>query len=99
MTVASDLIELKKMEATTDVDASSLAALSTFGSVFAFAAAAAHAEGRDPADEVELLARHSELSAPEVRTIAASLRQLGFKAPADRLKLIAGKRRHDLRPL
>jgi hypothetical protein len=100
MTVASELIELKKMEAAMpEIDASGLAALPTFAAVFAYIAAAATAEGRDPADDVELLARHGELSPSKARTIAVSLRQLGFKAPADRLRLVAGRRRHGLRPL
>jgi hypothetical protein len=100
MTVSGDLIELKKMEAAMpEIDASGLAALPTFASVFAFIAAAAHAEGRDAAHDVELLARHGELSASEVRRVAVSLRQLGFKAPAERLLMIAGRRRVDLRPL
>lgn len=100
MTVASDLTELEKMEAAmSKVDASGLAALPTFASVFAYIAAAAQAEGRDPAHDVELLARHSNTSAPEARRIAASLRKLGFKAPAERLFMIAGRRPVDLRPL
>ena len=91
MTVASDLAELKQMEAAMDVDATSMAALPTAASVFAFIAAAAQAEGRDPAHDIELLARHGAVSPPEARSIATSLRQLGFKAAADRLRHVAGR--------
>jgi hypothetical protein len=99
MSVADDLIELRKMEAVLpEIDATGLEALPTFASVFAYIAAAAHA-GRNAADDVEVLARFAEMSAPEVRMIAASLRQLGFKTPADRLAEVAGRRKTSLRPL
>jgi hypothetical protein len=99
MSVRSDLTELKMMEAAMEIDASSMAALPTFAAVFAYVAASAKAGGRDPAHDVELLARHGGLSASEARRVAVSLCQLGFKAPADRLFQIAGRRRVDLRPL
>ena len=99
MSVGSDLVEMKRLEAAMDVDASALGALSTIASVFAFIATTAKAEGRDVAHDVELLARHAELSPSEARQVAASLQRLGFRAAAARLKQIAGRRRHDLRPL
>jgi hypothetical protein len=100
MTVASDLAELKRMAAASSPESDgSLAALGTIPSVFAFVAAAAKAEKRDPAHDVELLARHGEMSAPEVRGIATVLRRLGYQSAADRLAEIAGRRRIDLRPL
>jgi hypothetical protein len=56
----------------------------------------------DPAsacDWTEMLVRSVGLDAPTVRTIEATLRRLGFIELADRLRLIAGKRKHHLRPL
>jgi hypothetical protein len=99
MTVASDLIELRRMEAATDVDASALAALPTCVSVFAYIAAAAKAENRDPAHDVELLARHAGMTPNEVRDIATTLRRLGFRSASDRLRHVAGRRYVTLRPL
>jgi hypothetical protein len=98
MSVASDLAELRLLEASAPT-LGDLSDLQTEAEVFAYIAAAALADGRDPAAAVELLARFTQLSATEARAIASSLKRLGFKAPAERLSMIAGRCRHDLRPL
>jgi hypothetical protein len=62
--------------------------------------ACARSEGNSSeADTVELFCRFSNTSAPEAREIAAVLGRLGYREAADRLKQVAGRRRHDLRPL
>ncbi len=100
MTVSNDLAELQKMVAAgTDVDTTGLATLTSVPAVVAYVAASAKADHRDPSDDCETLVRHAQLSPGEVRAIAASLRRLGFKAPAERLFTIAGRRRRDLKPL
>ena len=101
MTIASDLLELRRMEAASSPESDgSLAALETIPAIYAFLATAARSEGNSSeADTVELFARFSNTSAPEAREIAAVLARLGYTEASARLRMIAGKRKHDLRPL
>jgi hypothetical protein len=97
---AATLTELLRLEATIAPDSGSdLSALESTAEVIAWLITCARQDGDDEGDTVELFARHSGATATEVRDIAATLRKLGYVVAADRLKLIAGRRRHDLRPL
>ena len=95
----SDLDELKRLEATTPGGGSDLSALETIAAVFGFLIANARVDGGDGADECELLARFSGMTAPEVRRIAGVLKALGYAVASQRLAEIAGRRKHGLRPL
>ena len=101
MSIAADLAELRRLEQAAPDSGSDLSPLETIPAVFGFLIANARSEGSDDdgADQCELLARHAGMTASEVRTIAATLRRLGYAMAADRLRQIAGRRRHDLRPL
>lgn len=77
----------------------SLAALTSVEAIYAFLITAARTEGGDEADTAELFARHSGATAPQVRATAVTLRRLGYRTAAERLYQIAGKRKHDLKPL
>jgi hypothetical protein len=96
---AHDLAELKRMEAASPETGSDLSALETIPAVYAWLITCARQDGDDEGDVVELFARHSGATAPEVREIAATLRRLGYVVAANRLREIAGKRTRDLRPL
>ena len=96
---ARDLEELKRMEAAAPESESGLEALETIPAVYAYLATCARQDGDDEGDAVELLARFDEATAPEARAIAATLRRLGYVVAADRLREIAGRRRHGLAPL
>jgi hypothetical protein len=100
MTVSSDLAELQRMAAVSPPESDgSLSALETIPALFAYIATCARGSDRDEADDVEVLARLAQLTPDEVRECAGTLRALGYVVAADRLKQIAGRRRHDLRPL
>jgi hypothetical protein len=97
---AATLAELRRLEATMSPEAESgLAALETLPAVYGYVISRARADGDDEADMCELLARHSNAPPAEVRSIAAVLRKLGYRRAADRLHLIAGRRKHSLAPL
>lgn len=96
------MTELTRLEASLPPDrdgAEHLSAIETVDELFGFVVTDARAAGYDEADIVEMLARFSGMTAPEVRRIASVLRVLGYAIAADRLKLIAGKRHRALRPL
>jgi hypothetical protein len=103
MTISADLDELRRLEAVaSEYGGSDLSTLQTIEELYAWLIATARADGADEGgegDTVETFARFSGATAPEVRAIAATLRQLGYATAADRLREIAGKRRRDLRPL
>jgi hypothetical protein len=100
MTIASDFCTLQAMAAASSPEHDgSLSALETLPSIYAFLATAARSEGSDEGDACELLARLNGATAPEAREIAATLARLGYTEAATRLREIAGRRRHDLRPL
>jgi hypothetical protein len=103
MTVkASDIDELRRLEALMPPDregAKHLSVIETMDELFGFVITDARMTGDDEADTAETLARLAELSPREVRRIAVTLRALGYIAAADRLREIAGQRKHSLRPL
>jgi hypothetical protein len=100
MTIATDLIELRRMEATMPPESdSSLSALTSVEAIYAFLITCARSEGGDEADTAELFCRFDGATAPEARSIAATLGRLGYTVAATRLREIAGRRRRDLRPL
>jgi hypothetical protein len=100
MTINADLLELQQMAATMPPESDgSLAALETIPAIYAFLATCARQDGDDEGDAVELFCRFDGATAPAARSIAAVLKALGYRAAADRLFMIAGKRKHDLRPL
>ena len=97
---AADIAELRQLEQQAAPDADgSLQALQTIESVYAFTISTARQNGADEADAVELLARISDAPPSEVRDVATVLRRLGYRVASDRLRRIAGRTRHDLRPL
>jgi hypothetical protein len=95
---ARDLKELKRMEAAAPESESGLEALETIPAVYAWLITCARQDGDDEGDTAELFARFDDATAPEARAIAATLRRLGYLAAADRLREIAGRRKH-LKPL
>jgi hypothetical protein len=100
MSIKSDLAELQRMEAAApEYGGSDLSMLETIEELYGWLIANARADHGDEGDTVETFARFSGATAPEVRNIAATLRRLGYRTAADRLKQIAGQRRHDLAPL
>jgi hypothetical protein len=100
MSIRSDLAELQRMEAAApEYGGSDLSMLETVEEVYGWLIANARADRGDESDTVELFARFSGATAPEVRTIAVTLKRLGYATAADRLYQIAGKRKHDLAPL
>jgi hypothetical protein len=99
MSVSSDLAELAKMPPLSPDRDTGLAALPTLASLFAYLITCARAEDRSEADDCEVFARFTQLTPDEVRECAGTLKALGYVVAADRLKSIAGRRRHDLKPL
>jgi len=67
--------------------------------VFGFVAASARASGSDAADQVEIVARLSDLQPREARRIAGVLAKLGDREVSDRLRAISGRRTKTLKPL
>jgi hypothetical protein len=101
---AAMLTEFAKFEASLqpDHDVSHLAPLETTAAIFGWIIASARAEGgshEDEADQAELLARISDMSPAKVRQVAGTLGALGYRAVADRLRSIAGRRQKTLAPL
>jgi hypothetical protein len=99
MTVSSDLAELDKMAPLSPDADTALSALPTLASLFGFLIAAARVEDRDEADDCETFARYAQLTPDEVRHCAGTLKALGYTVASARLCEIAGRRRHDLKPL
>jgi len=100
MLISADLVELKRIEpAMPEHGGSDLSGLQTAAELYAWLVTTARADDESESDTVELFARHSGATAPEVRDIAAVLRRLGYAVAADRLASIAGRRRLDLKPI
>jgi hypothetical protein len=103
MTVsATDMAELARLEALMPPDrdgAEHLNVIETVDELFGFVIADARSAGDDECDAVEMLARHSDMSPDEVRSVATTLKALGYRTAATRLAEITGRRKHDLRPL
>jgi hypothetical protein len=100
MSVRDDLAELEQLAATApETGSGDLAALDTIEAIYGFLIANSRADGGDEADAVELFARFSGATAADVRRIAGVLLPLGYVVAATRLREIAGKRQHSLRPL
>jgi hypothetical protein len=97
---AADLEELKRTEAVMPEHGGiDLSGLHTATELYAWLITTARADGEDEGDVVELFARHSGATAPELRSIAKTLNRLGYAVASDKLSQLAGKRRHSLRPL
>jgi hypothetical protein len=95
--IAADLERLRSMA---DVEPSDdLQPLTSPEAVLAFYAAFARAENLDEGDVAELLVRGAGMSPAAVRASERTLRRLGYGKVADRLMWLAGRRKHDLRPL
>jgi hypothetical protein len=79
----------------------SLAALRTLEELVAFTIAQVRAErwGEPEEDTVELLVRTIGLPPDRVRKLERELRPLGYTRVCDRLREIAGRRKHELVPL
>jgi hypothetical protein len=102
VSVADVAEALKHIETAGEVDASRLAGLQNIAQVLGFLYREAKADTDDveaACDSVELVVRSIPLTPAEVRKAGHTLRKLAFTSLADRLKLIAGRRKHDLRPL
>jgi hypothetical protein len=97
----SDLDRLHALEGSVPDNGSSLACLQTGAEVVAFLIAQTRAEpdGADECDVAELLVRSVGLKPDDVRKLERQLRPLGYVAVSDRLKALAGRRKHALRPL
>lgn len=100
MSIKSDLVELQRMEAAApEHGGSDLSMLETTEEVYGWLIANARADGDDEGDAVELFCRFDGATPDEARSIAATLKPLGYRAAAERLYQIAGKRKHHLKPL
>jgi hypothetical protein len=92
--------ELDALRSLADVEPSDdLQPLTTPEAVIGYFVAYARAEGLDEADLAELLVRGAGMSPAAVRASERTLRRLGYGLVSDRLREIAGRRKHDLRPL
>jgi hypothetical protein len=98
MSVDQATLDTVRTMATT-VNAEDLAPLATFPEVLAYVITQARATGTDEADMVELTVRSAEMPPDDVRAAERVLRPLGHTVAADRLKLIAGRRKNALAPL
>jgi hypothetical protein len=94
----ADLERLKTLEGTVP-DSGALLPLTSIEAVLGYIAAYARSEQLDEADSVELVVRGSGLGPAAVRHAEKVLRPLGYRAVADRLREIAGRRVKSLRPL
>lgn len=94
-----DLHKLRRLEMAAPQSGSDLSALETIPAIYGWLIACARQDGDDEGDAVELFCRFDGATAPEAREIAAVLDRLGYRAAASRLREIAGRRKHDLRPL
>lgn len=97
----SDLDRLHALEGSVPDNDSSLACLQTGAEVVAFLIAQTRAEpdGGDECDLVELLVRSVGLTPNQVRRLERELRPLGYGKVCDRLRAVAGRRKHELAPL
>jgi hypothetical protein len=101
MTVTEgDLAEVMRHEGSVP-DNPALACLGTVGEILAYAVAVVRAEKWDEAEEdiAELIVRGTGLSPDKVRKLERELRPLGYIKVCDRLREIAGRRKHELVPL
>ena len=98
---SADVAWLLHLEKTTPApDDDELAPLTTTPALLAFVATQARTEGDcDEADAVELIVRCAGFTPRDVRASERVLRRLGYRAVADRLREIAGRRKTSLRPL
>src|SRR5438309_4150132 len=101
MSVDAETVEqLRSMAAALPGDAGGdLTPLESIPEVVGYVIACARQEGRDELQDVELVVRGAEISPADLRRAEAVLRPLGYVAVADRLRQIAGRRKHTLRPL
>jgi hypothetical protein len=97
MLISADLVRIEA--AMPEHGGSDLSGLQTPAELYAWLVTTARADYESEGDTVELFARHSGATAREVRDIAAVLRRLGYTEASDRLSEVAGKRKHDLRPI
>jgi hypothetical protein len=96
----ADLDQVLALEGSVPVNPS-LAVLETVEEVVAFAVAQVRAEQWDEPEEdiAELIVRGAGLNPDKVRRVERNLRRLGYRLVADRLRAVAGRRKHDLAPL
>jgi hypothetical protein len=95
---AADVAELQRL-ATTFQANDDLAPITSIPELIAYIATQARAQGEDEADWAELLIRAAEMQASDVRAAEIVLRPLGYHQVCTRLREIAGRRKHDLRPI
>jgi hypothetical protein len=96
----ADLDRVFALEASVPDD-SSLSCFRSTAEVLAFSIAQARAEpdSGDECDVVELIVRSAGLPPTEMRELERELRPLGYDRVCDRLRSVAGKRKHGLKPL
>jgi hypothetical protein len=85
-----------------EINSSHLVSLQTIPQVLGFFFRETVQDGAEEdvaVDQVELLVRSIALTPDEVRRSEVVLRKLGFTSVSARLREIAGRRRHELRPL
>jgi hypothetical protein len=99
MTVtAADMVEIARLDAVVP-ESDDLAPLTDIPQILAFVATAARQAGDDEADAAEMTVRAADVPPDTVRRSAAILAAMGFHLVAERLREIAGRRKHSLRPL
>jgi tRNA A58 N-methylase Trm61 len=81
---AADVAKAKEM--LRDMPASDLTALTTIAEVLAFTIESARADGDCELEAIEFAARVADLTRDERRSAASTLKKLGYRAAADRLR-------------
>jgi hypothetical protein len=81
---AADVAKAKEM--LRDMPASDLTALTSIAEVLAFVIEGARADGDDELEAVEFTARVADLTRDERRSAASTLRRLGYREAAERLR-------------
>ena len=99
MPVEAAMIEQLRLMVPAISDTDEMLSLVTTAEVIGFVASTARTEGRSEADDVELVVRAAGLGPDDVRQVERTLRALGYRSVAERLKQIAGRRIRSLAPL
>jgi|SRR5580704_12842424 hypothetical protein len=94
----ADMAEIERLDAVVP-ESDDLQPLQSVAEVLAYTATAARLAGDDEADAAEMVVRAASVPPDTVRRSAAILQAMGFTVVAERLRMIAGKRKHKLKPL
>jgi hypothetical protein len=94
----ADMAEIARLDAVVP-QSDDLAPLTDLPQILAFIATAARQAGDDEADAAEMVIRAADVPPDAVRRSAAILAAMGYSLVAERLREIAGRRKHKLKPL